>query len=71
MKQRALSSWNNKIFFPQGISPTVTRHFGVLSLLLLLVDSHYRVLNIVRDVVTVGLRPLQTIARHRLPLLAG
>ncbi|MFO1381540.1 MAG: rod shape-determining protein MreC [Chitinivorax sp.] len=50
-------------FFLKGISPSVKfAIFSLLSLLLLLVDSHYRVLNIVRDVVTVGLRPLQTIA---------
>ncbi len=50
-------------FFLKGISPTVKfAIFGVLSLLLLLIDTHYRVLNVVRDVVSIGLRPLQTVA---------
>ena len=50
-------------FFLKGVSPTVKfAIFGLLSLLLLVVDSRYGVLHVVRDVVTVGLRPLQTIA---------
>lgn len=50
-------------FFLRGISANVKfAIFGIVSLVLLLIDSHYQVLNVVRDVVTVGLRPLQSIA---------
>lgn len=50
-------------FFLRGLSANVKfAIFGLLSLVLLLVDSHYQVLNVVRDVVTVGLRPLQSVA---------
>ena len=50
-------------FFLRRVSANIKfAIFGLISLVLLLVDSHYQVLNVVRDVVTVGLQPLQSIA---------
>lgn len=50
-------------FFIRGISPKAKLGFyGLVSLALLVVDSHYRILDVVRDKVSIALYPLQVVA---------